>query len=37
MPSPVDIGAVKGTDMKTGEEMTRRVADEEKFSCLHLK
>lgn len=37
LPSPVDIPAVKGTDMKTGEEMTRRVADDEKFSSLAFK
>lgn len=37
LPAPTDVPAVKGTDMKTGEEMTRRVADDEKFSSLAFK
>lgn len=37
LPAPTDVAAVKGHDMKTGEEITRRVADDEKFSSLAFK
>ncbi len=38
MPSPVDIGAVKGTDVKNDElELERQPSDEEKFSALAFK
>ena len=37
MPSPVDIGAVKGTDPKTGEEIEREVSDDAPFSALAFK
>jgi len=37
MPSPVDIPAVSGTDMKTEAPMTREVSDSEKFSALAFK
>ncbi|MGL5124062.1 MAG: elongation factor G [Fusobacteriaceae bacterium] len=38
MPSPLDIGAVKGTDLKNDElEMTREVSDTAPFSALAFK
>ena len=38
MPSPVDIGAVKGTDVKNPEiEMTREVSDSAPFAALAFK
>lgn len=38
MPSPLDIGAVKGTDVKNPEiEMTREVSDEAPFAALAFK
>ena len=38
MPSPVDIGGVKGTDIKNDEiEMTRDVSDEAPFAALAFK
>ncbi len=37
MPSPLDIGAVVGTDPATGEEITREVSDDENFSALAFK
>jgi elongation factor G len=37
MPSPLDIGAVKGTDVRTGADLTREPKDEEKFSALAFK
>lgn len=37
LPAPTDVAAVKGHDMKTGDEITRRVADDEKFSSLAFK
>jgi len=38
MPSPLDIGAVKGTDVKNDEvAMERKPADEEPFSALAFK
>ncbi len=37
MPSPLDIGAVVGTDPATGEEISREVSDDESFSALAFK
>jgi len=37
LPSPVDIPAVKGVLPRTGEEATRRAADDEPFSALVFK
>ncbi|MBN1469096.1 MAG: elongation factor G [Fusobacteriaceae bacterium] len=38
MPSPLDIGAVKGTDVKNSEiEMTREVSDAAPFAALAFK
>ncbi len=38
MPSPLDIGAVKGTDVKDAEKaMERKPADDEPFSALAFK
>jgi len=38
LPSPIDIGAVKGTDIKNPElEMKREPSDDEKFSALAFK
>ncbi len=37
MPSPLDIGAVKGTDPKTGDEIEREVSDDAPFSALAFK
>jgi elongation factor G len=38
MPSPLDIGAVKGTDVKDSEKaLERQPADEESFSALAFK
>ncbi|MCX5773349.1 MAG: elongation factor G [Fusobacteria bacterium] len=37
MPSPIDIPAVSGTDMKTEAPMKREVSDSEKFSALAFK
>jgi len=37
LPSPLDIGDVKGTDPKTGKELTRKVSDDESFSGLAFK
>ncbi len=37
MPSPVDVEAVKGIDPKTEAEISRKPADEEKFSALAFK
>ena len=37
MPSPLDIGAVVGTDPSTGEEISREVSDDESFSALAFK
>ncbi|RRD38440.1 elongation factor G [Leptotrichia sp. OH3620_COT-345] len=37
MPSPVDIGAVKGVDPKTEEPMEREPSDDEPFSALAFK
>ncbi len=37
LPSPVDIGAIKGTDPDTGEEIVRRPDPKEPFSALAFK
>ncbi len=37
MPSPLDIGAVKGTDPKTGDEVEREVSDNAPFAALAFK
>lgn len=37
LPSPIDIGEVKGTDPKTGNELVRKVSDDEPFSGLAFK
>ena len=37
LPSPLDIAAIKGIDVKTGEEVVRRAADDEPLSMLAFK
>ena len=37
LPSPMDIGQVKGTDPKTGAEIERKFSDTEPFSALVFK
>ncbi|EKP94845.1 elongation factor G [Thermaerobacter subterraneus] len=37
LPSPLDIAAVRGTDPKTGQEIERKVSDDEPFSALVFK
>ena len=37
LPSPLDRGVIKGQDVTTGEEITRRIADDESFSALAFK
>jgi len=37
LPSPLDLGEVKGTDPNTGNEITRKVSDDEPFSGLAFK
>jgi elongation factor G len=37
LPSPVDIPPTPGTDLRTGEEVTRRAADDEPLSVLAFK
>ncbi len=37
LPSPLDIGFVKGTDPKTGAEIERKFSDDEPFSALVFK
>jgi len=37
LPSPVDIGVVKGTNPDTGAEESRRLVDEDPFSALVFK
>ena len=37
MPAPTDIPAIKGEDVKTGEEVDRHASDEEPFSALAFK
>jgi elongation factor G len=37
LPSPLDVGAVQGRNVKTGEQMERRPDDAEPFSALAFK
>lgn len=37
LPSPMDIGSVKGTDPKTGAEVERKFSDDEPFAALAFK
>jgi len=37
LPSPLDIPPIKGIDPKTGEEIERKVSDDEPFSALAFK
>ncbi len=37
LPSPTDKGAVKGHDLKTGEDIVRNPSDDEPFSALAFK
>ncbi len=37
MPSPVDVEAIRGIDVKTEEEIVRKSSDEEPFSALAFK
>lgn len=37
LPSPLDVGAVSGTDPKTGDEIERQPSDSEPFSALAFK
>jgi len=37
LPSPVDLSSVTGTDPRTGEQITRRLVDEEPLSALAFK
>lgn len=37
LPSPLDLEAVKGTNPKTGEEVTRTASDSEPFTALAFK
>ncbi|HSX41576.1 MAG TPA: elongation factor G [Candidatus Saccharimonadales bacterium] len=37
LPSPLDVGAVTGTDPKTGDEIERQPSDTEPFSALAFK
>lgn len=37
LPSPLDIGFVKGTDPKTGAEIERKFSDDEPFAALVFK
>jgi len=37
MPSPMDIPAIKGIDVDTGEEVERKASDSEPFSALGFK
>ncbi len=37
MPAPTDIPAIKGEDVKTGEEVERHASDDEPFSALAFK
>lgn len=37
LPSPIDRGVTKGVDLKTGEPLERKPADEEPFSALAFK
>src|SRR5690554_3848748 len=37
LPSPIDVGAITGTDPKTGEEIVRQPSVDEPFSALAFK
>jgi elongation factor G len=37
LPSPLEVPAIKGTDPKTGDPMTRKADDDEPFSALAFK
>jgi elongation factor G len=37
LPSPVDVPAIEGTDVKSGEPMERNAADDEPFAALAFK
>lgn len=37
LPAPTDVPAVKGTDPKTGEEITRESSDEAPMAALAFK
>ncbi len=37
LPSPVDVPAIKGIDVKTGEDTDRKASDDEPFSMLAFK
>jgi elongation factor G len=37
LPSPVDVAAIQGTDVKTEEHIERRAADDEPFAALAFK
>ncbi len=37
LPSPIDIGPVRGVDPRTGEQITRKPSDDEPFSALAFK
>lgn len=37
LPSPLDVGAMKGIEPNTGEEIVRNVSDDEPFSALAFK
>jgi elongation factor G len=37
LPSPIEVGAIKGTNIKTGEPMERTASDDEPFAALAFK
>jgi elongation factor G len=37
LPSPVEVGGIKGTNVKTGEPMERTASDDEPFAALAFK
>jgi elongation factor G len=37
LPSPVEVGAIKGTNIKTGDPMERTASDDEPFAALAFK
>ena len=37
LPSPLDVGAVTGESMQTGEDVLRTPSDDEPFSALAFK
>lgn len=37
LPSPLDIAAIKGVDLKTGEDTTRPASDDQPLSMLAFK